>query len=106
MIPTAGVPLGAFGLPFAAQTPLDVGERIAVGRQHFAQQRDVRDGQSQRVDLAEPLLVRERGHVTSELIERRVDAAKHQRFITRFENRRVTSYNTTADHVNYCIILH
>lgn len=89
MVPTAGVPLGAFGLPFAAQTPLYVGQRITVGRQHFAQQRYVRDRQPQGVDLAEPLLVRERGHVTSELIERRVDAAKHQRFITRFESRRI-----------------
>lgn len=75
---TTGVPFGTFGLPFTAQTPLDVGKRIAVGRQHFAQQRYVCDGQSEGVNLAEPFLVRECRHVTSELVERRVDAAKHQ----------------------------
>lgn len=78
---TTSVPFGTFGLPFAAQAPLYVGERIAVGRQHFAQQRYVCDGQSESVNLTEPFLVRERRHVTSELIERRVDAAKHQWFI-------------------------
>lgn len=77
---TAGVPLGPFRLPFAAQAPLHVRQRVAVGRQHLAQQRYVRDGQPERVDLAQPFLVRERRHVTAELVERRVDAAKHQRF--------------------------
>lgn len=76
---TAGVPLGSLGLPLAAQAPLDVRERVAVGRQYFAQQSDVSDGQTERVDLAEPLLVRKRGHVTAELVERRVYAAKRQR---------------------------
>lgn len=78
---TAGVPLGSFGLPFAAQAPLHVGERVAVGRQDFPEQGDVGDCQPQRVDLAEPFLVRERWHVTAELVERRVDAAKYQRFV-------------------------
>jgi len=75
---TAGIPFGAFGRPLAAQTPLDISQRVAVGRQNFAQQRNVSDGQAECVDLAESLLVRERGHMTAELVERRVDAAKHQ----------------------------
>lgn len=81
---TAGVPFGAFRLPFAAQAPLHVGQGVAVGRQHLSQQRYVRDRQPQRVDLAQPLLVRERRDVSAELVERRVDAAKHQqRFVIR-----------------------
>ena len=78
---TAGVPLGAVGPRgpgVAAQGALHVGEWVAVRRQQLPQQSDVRDGQAQRVDLGQPLLVWERGHVHAQLVERRVDAAESQ----------------------------
>jgi len=77
IILTTSVPFGAFGRSLAAQTPLDISQWVAVGRQYFTQQRNVRDRQAERVNLAEPLLIRERGHMTAELVERRVDAGKH-----------------------------
>lgn len=73
---TGSVPLGPFHLFLAPQAFLDVGERVAVCRQHLLEQRDVCDGQPQRVNLAEALLVGERGHVAAQLVERRVDAAE------------------------------
>lgn len=43
---------------------------------YLSKQRNVCDGQSERVNLAEPLLVRERRHVHAQFIERRVYTAK------------------------------
>ena len=73
------VPLLAALVPdLPPETPLHVGQRLhpAVARlQDLPQQRDVGDGQPQSVDLAQPLLVGEGGHVQAELLEGRVDAA-------------------------------
>ena len=53
---------------------LNVGDWLEVAEEDLPQQRDVSDGEPQRVDLAQPLLVREGGHVPPQLLERRVDA--------------------------------
>ncbi len=45
-----------------------------AARQQVPQQCYVGDGQPQRVDLAQPLLVGKRGHVEAQLLEGRVDA--------------------------------
>ncbi len=74
-----GVPLLAAFVPdLPAEAALDVGERLhpAVGRvQDLPEEGDVGDGQAERVDLAQPLLVREGGNVQAELLEGSVDAA-------------------------------
>ena len=73
------VPLLAALVPdLPPEAPLHVGQRLhpSVARlQDLPQQRDVGDGQPQSVDLAQPLLVGEGGHVQAELLEGRVDAA-------------------------------
>ena len=53
---------------------LNVGDGLEVAEEDLPQQRDVGDGEPQRVDLAQPLLVREGGHVPPQLLERGVDA--------------------------------
>ena len=54
----AGVPVhGARRPQLAPEALLDVGHRLEVAEEDLPQQRDVGDGQPQRVDLAQPLLV-------------------------------------------------
>ena len=43
---TAGVPVRPVGLYLSAQAALDVGQRVAVRRQHFPEEGDVRDGET------------------------------------------------------------
>ena len=53
-----GVPVhGARRPQLASETLLDVGDGLEVAEEDLTQQRDVGDGQTQGVDLAEPLLV-------------------------------------------------
>lgn len=58
-----GVPIGAIRFDLAAQTLLHIGEWIIVRLQNLSQQGYVGNGQTQCVDLAEALLVRECGHM-------------------------------------------
>ena len=62
-------------LPFAVspQTLLDVFERLPTGNEDVLEHRYVGDGETQRVDLGETLLVGEGRHVQTQLLERRVD---------------------------------
>jgi len=82
IILTTSIPFGAFGRSLATKTPLGISQRVVVyfflAEVYFAQQRNVRNRQAECVDLAEPLLIRELEHMTTELVKRRVDAAKHQ----------------------------
>jgi len=71
---TAGVPDGVGLVLVAVLHALHVGLGVASRHQDLPEERDVRDGKPQGVDLGQPLLVRERGHVAPELLEGRVDA--------------------------------
>lgn len=72
---TARVPDG-IGLVLVAvlHALVHVGLGVAARQQDLPQQRDVGDGQPQCVDLGQPLLVREGGHVAAQLLEGGVDA--------------------------------
>lgn len=75
---TACIPVGSVRLDLPPEAPLHVGQGVAVGGEHLSEEGDVGDGQTQRVDLAEPLLVREGRHVHPKLVERRVYTAANQ----------------------------
>lgn len=71
---TAGVPGRLLlALQTALQALLHVGFGIAPGEEDLAQKCDVRDGQPERVDFGEALLVGEGGYMAPELVEGRVD---------------------------------
>ena len=70
----AGVPVDAARCPqLASEALLDVLDRLEVAEQDLPQERDVGDGETERVDLAESLLVRKSGNVSAELLEGCVD---------------------------------
>ena len=74
---TTSVPLGGLPHPAAPTSQARLHELQWVGRagaQHVPQQRDVSDGQPERVNLGQPLLERERGHVQPQLLKRPIDA--------------------------------
>lgn len=70
-----GRPLGA--LEAAPQAPLHVGFGLTAGQEDVPEEGDVGDGQAERVDLGQALLVGEGGHAAAELVEGRVDAEHH-----------------------------
>ena len=71
----AGVPVDAARCPqLASEALLDVLDRLEVAEQDLPQQRDVGDGETERVDLAESLLIRKCRDVSPQLLEGGVDA--------------------------------
>lgn len=71
---TTRVPDGV-GLIFVAvlHALIYIGLGVAAGHEDLSEQGDVCDGQPQGVDLGQSLLVGKRGHVTAQLLKRRVD---------------------------------
>jgi len=61
-------------LDLSLEALLDVREGVVVGDEDLSEQGDVGDGQAQRVDLGEPLLEGESGHMAAQLVEGAVDA--------------------------------
>ena len=60
-------------LAVSPQTLFDVFERFPTGSEDILEHRYVGDGETQRVDLRETLLIRKGRHVQTQLFERRVD---------------------------------
>ena len=71
----AGVPVNTpRGPELTSQALLDVLDRLEVAEQDLPQERDVGDGETERVDLAESLLIRKCRDVSPQLLEGGVDA--------------------------------
>ena len=71
----AGVPVDAARCPqLASEALLDVLDRLEVAEQDLPEERDVGDGETERVDLAESLLIRKCRDVSPQLLEGGVDA--------------------------------
>ena len=87
----AGVPVDTpRGPELTSQALLDVLNWLQVAEKDLSEEGDVGDGQTERVDLAEPLLVRKGGNVSAELLEGGVDtgaAEQGGRLVRRREGR-------------------